>query len=68
MMDASISKGKELMSEKEKTDEWMWNLVRDTTDSNLITTLYLGNGGQSDIHNNAANWLLLKPKMGLEDN
>ena len=56
------------MSEKEKTDEWMWNLVRDTTDSNLITTLCLGNVGQGGVHNNAASWLLLKPKMGHDDN
>ncbi len=56
------------MSEKEKTDEWMWNLVRDTNDSNLITTLYLGNNGQSGVHNNIASWLLLKPKMGHDDN
>ncbi len=55
------------MSEKEKTDEWMWNLVRDTADSNLITTLCLGNVGQSGAHNNAASWLVLKPKMSLED-
>ena len=56
------------MTEKEKTDDWMWNLVRDTADSNLITTLCLGSNGQNGVHNNVASWLLLKPKMGHDDN